>query len=462
VAIAIRHALKETANRLGLPRNAREVLAVGALLSVAFVLRLFLSQVLGLAGDLQSYVKWGASLTHHVSDFYAANPDDNYPPLINIIFALVDRLYMFLMHRLGVANPSLDPFTSRRAAVFMRLPFVLSDIGVTATLYLLGRRVTTTRWALACASLYAFSPGVILDGTLWAQSDGLLAFSLLLATIFAINRKPAWSGIMLGLGVVLKLFPVLYAPLLLVYLYRTGGLRYAARYSAAAVATVLVICLPFILPPHPQVALMLRNMQADFSLLPFVSVSAYNLWWMLGMQQANPAAHLVGPISISIVGWLLFGLVTTITMTRIWRKPSSEVLFLAMGTTAVAFFDLTTGQHERYIYPAIVMFLAAALYRRWHVLLFLVTSIAMFLDVGTTIIWNSAYSRPVVDVSAWNTFLGAHPKIYVAISIVDVFVLIVALLAMQDRVIAEGRTPSALTGVGASLARFLRAGRAGA
>jgi hypothetical protein len=134
VAVALRGSLKEASQRLGLSLDTRELVSIGIVLGVALVLRLYLSQVLGLAGDLTSYVRWGLNLPHQLSTFYTLNPDDNYPPLINFFYAIFDGVYTLSMHVLGVAYPSFDLYTSRQAAVFLRLPFVLSELAANAVL----------------------------------------------------------------------------------------------------------------------------------------------------------------------------------------------------------------------------------------------------------------------------------------------------------------------------------------
>jgi hypothetical protein len=143
---------------------------------------------------------------------------------------------------------------------------------------------------------------------------------------------------------------------------------------------------------------------------------------MLNLQRADPGTYLLPRITIDRAGWLLFGAVVVVTLIGIWRKRSPDALLLAMGITALAYFDLTVGQRERYVYPAIVLFLAAAFYYRWNLLLVLVTSVAMFLDLGATIVWNASYIRPGVDLSAWNTFLSAYPKLYIGISLINMVV----------------------------------------
>jgi hypothetical protein len=145
VAIALRGSLKQASQQLGISLNTHELVPLGIVLGVAFVLRLFLSQILGLAGDLTSYVNWGDSLPHTLLNFYTLHRDDNYPPFINLFFAVFDRFYTFGSRALGVHNPSLNLTASRPAAVFFRLPFVLSDIATSAVLYVVVRRVTTAR-----------------------------------------------------------------------------------------------------------------------------------------------------------------------------------------------------------------------------------------------------------------------------------------------------------------------------
>lgn len=106
---------------------------------------------------------------------------------------------------------------------------------VWATARLSGRRV----WD---AALVAASPLLIFQ--MFTNFDAL-------ATAFAIGgvlawsrRRPGWAGVLIGLGVAAKLYPLLLLGPLLVLGIRTGRLGELARTAAATVATWLLVNLP--------------------------------------------------------------------------------------------------------------------------------------------------------------------------------------------------------------------------
>ncbi len=96
--------------------------------------------------------------------------------------------------------------------------------------------------ARAQALMVALSPALILSAFInW----DLIAFALTALGIAAwAARRGGWAGVLLGLGVAAKFYPlVVFGPLLLLCL-RTGQLRQFARTLAAAVVAWLVVDLP--------------------------------------------------------------------------------------------------------------------------------------------------------------------------------------------------------------------------
>ena len=93
---------------------------------------------------------------------------------------------------------------------------------------------------------------MILDGAIWGQTDGVPIFFLLLAIVAIQAQRPVWAGALLGLAVMVKPQPVIFIPILLWYVLLTAGWRDLARASLAGLITILLICSPFLLPPHIQ------------------------------------------------------------------------------------------------------------------------------------------------------------------------------------------------------------------
>jgi uncharacterized membrane protein len=114
----------------------------------------------------------------------------------------------------------------------------------------LGLAWLTTLWATAGlagrrvwdAALVGASPLVIFQ--MFTNFDAL-ATALAVGGLLAwARRRPVLAGVLLGLGVAAKLYPVLLLGPLLVLGIRTGRLRELARTAAATVATWLVVNLP--------------------------------------------------------------------------------------------------------------------------------------------------------------------------------------------------------------------------
>src|SRR5262249_45110699 len=67
-----------------------------------------------------------------------------------------------------------------------------------------------------------------------------------------------------------------------------------------------------------------------------------------------------------------------------WHEGTPGKLYTLAGLYVLAFFDLTTMQHERYLFPAIALFLMASFYERGQVLFFRVCHLSSFTNMFLT------------------------------------------------------------------------------
>ena len=95
------------------------------------------------------------------------------------------------------------------------------------------------------ALLFALAPVLALDGTVnW---DLLAVAVTALALACWANRRVVWTGVLLGLAVSAKFYPLLLLVPLLALCWRAGRLREFGQTAAAAAGTWLVLNLPFML-----------------------------------------------------------------------------------------------------------------------------------------------------------------------------------------------------------------------
>jgi len=231
--------------------------------------------------------------------------------------SLSDLPRLFLARRVG---PGGLPYVSRvleypvGAGILFYLAAVVapSPVGVlvvtalaagvaaVAITVLLERRSGSRAWRWALASpllLYAF------------QNWDVFALLALVAGIAAYERRrPAASGVLLGLGTTVKVFPAVAVPVLAAHALARGDRRAAGRLVAGALATVALLN------------------------LPFAVADVHGWWWTFRFQGARPATW--GSPWRYVDGWL--GLPTHGgAAASLANTVSIAVLVVGLGALAV-------------------------------------------------------------------------------------------------------------------------------
>ncbi len=271
------------------------------------------------------------------------------------------------------------------------------------------------------AASYAFSPAVLCDGAFWGQTDGFPVLFILLALLCALRGAGVWAGVLFGLAVMFKPQPAIFAPLILLYLWRWSGWKQALQAIGGMLGAALVICSPYLLPPSPGIVDFYENVQT-WAAAGHASDNAFNLWFLLGARR-SPTQPYFAFISPTSLGLLLFFAVLALVLFGVWKSRSAHLLFLGAALLCVAFFVVTTLQHERYLYPALVLALAAAVTARSGWFFYAVPSITLGFNMLLTLIVLAPYNFGLgSDVAErWGAvIIGAA----LALSLVNIWLLV--------------------------------------
>jgi dolichyl-phosphate-mannose-protein mannosyltransferase len=251
--------------------------------------------------------------------------------------------------------------------------------------------------ALLASATYAVSPGILIVTLLWGQTDGAAVLLVALGLFFAYRRQGIWAGILLALAVGFKPQPAIFLPLALVYLYRWGGWREAVRGITSFTALSVLLWWPYLLPPRFEVLAYVKVLGQIVRVEgPTGSHGAFNLWYLLNAQWQPVAQPLLGPLSLQLVSAILFGLVMLVVLAGIWLDGSQRMLWAAAALLALGFFDVGTLQFERYLTPAVALFLLAAIFDRRYWPCYIAVSVMLFLNFAASI-FNCQCYRPVMD-----------------------------------------------------------------
>ena len=393
----------------------------------ALVLRVVLAVAVlpdsGHRSDLAILAQWANELAQNgPGAFY--RPDAGY-------FADYPPLYLYVLWATGVAGSWLSAGASPEYAPFvLKLPFILADLAAAWFLLLLVRRTIGWSAGLVAAALFLFNPAVVLISTVWGQNDPV-ATAAVLATLWLLaTDRLEWAAAAACAAMLVKFQYGFMVPLVGIVLIRralvgpagrTAGWRRAARAAAAGLATTILLCLPFgllpIAPWDPAHSLAARLAAANGA-FPGLTQNAFNLWMNpianvilsgpSGLTEGHVVDDTVSLIAIGGLGisaqWLgnvLFVAATVVALLFLrHRDDALAVCFVAL-TIAVAFFDLPTRIHERYLYPAVALVIPFLWARAAWRLAFVGLSVVLLLDaywVYTLPIGNAGPGRgPLAD-----------------------------------------------------------------
>jgi len=350
-----------------------------AILVAAVGMRIPLLTFRGYYSDLATYIGWGNTVVHHFFDIYTFRASTgvggfprgpgggggsiNYPPGMPYLFGVV--VFVYNQFVLPLSHTSLDVLVRQDGfgPFFAKIPLLLADVAAVALLYFWARRRRSERFALVVAAAYALSPAVLYDGALWGQTDALVALPLLVAVVALTSERYALAGVSLALALLLKPQPIIFAPLIALYIWRWASREQFVRFVVAGLLTGLLLLLPVILP-HFQLVDMVRNMQsASYNDNLSLSSDAFNFWWLIGYGQQAIGSTFLG-VKSGLVGDALFGAVTLLCAIQIWRRREPGMLVFGLAVQLFGFFLFMGGQHERYLFLFIPLALASIVLAR--------------------------------------------------------------------------------------------------
>ncbi len=334
---------------------------------VAFGLRLAIAHT---PGDRDNFIAFKMMLEnvtrYGVARAYDLDPVVGaYPPLHHYLLAAAGNLYWLL------ASPELD-MASRRLNFVMKIPTIMLDMAILATIlrYALGR--TATRRALLIGLAYAFNPGIVYVVAYHGQlGDPLFTLGVLLGVAGILAGRGAVAGAGAAAGLLTKPQAAAFAPFLLI-----AGLRHlrppralARAVIAGSVVTVAVLT-PFVLAG--TVPDMVRTVSTTIGHGPRISSLAFNLWWLVGWGRVwsiKDTELLLGLVPYRTVGLVLyFGLAQGLIVWKAWTARRKGDLALLAAFAGMAFFMLPTQIHENYLFPTFALLAIAAVHdtRAWR------------------------------------------------------------------------------------------------
>ena len=326
--------------------------------AAALILRVIISYVsFGYETDLNCFKSWGMQAASVLPwNFYDS------------IWCDYPAGYLYILAPLGlIGNIGIN------AEVFnalIKLPACLCDILSGVMIYKMGKEKIGEELSLAAAAIYLFSPATIVNSALWGQVDSVYTLLLITSLYFLINEKYYKSAAIFGLCITFKLQGIMFAP---IYLYvfiekfikDKSVLKKFIISVLVGIGTILIVFLPFTAKKGIfYIFELFKNTTGQY---PYASLNAFNLFSAIGANTYDNSTPFMllnfkawGNISI-VISVLLVGIIYI-------KGKGRGKLFSCSGLLISLIYAFSSDMHERYLFPAIILFLIAAVYennKKW-------------------------------------------------------------------------------------------------
>lgn len=374
--VAWRVVLRPGPESLLSPAAVRVLFATAVGLSV--LLRLALAYATdGVYTDITCFRTWATVAAERgLPGFYGTEMFVDYPPG-----------YVYVLWALGHLQRLLDlDVLSRAFLVLLKLPAILADVAGTALLYALARAEMPAPKAATLAALYAFSPVVLLNSSVWGQIDAILALLLVACLRLVGRRRYAAAAALLALAALTKPLALLLVPVGVAALVRERSGRLALRAAASAAALSAIVILPFALRQEPL--WIVRLYAGTLGSYPYATLNAPNVWTLVAGNWAPISTRVLG-VPAALWGWGALVVIALLAAVAALRARPVEDLWYGLALfTLSADYLLATKMHERYLFPAILLAAAAFATSGSPALFFLFAALGLSLFVGNAMVYD--------------------------------------------------------------------------
>jgi hypothetical protein len=234
--------------------------------------------------------------------------------------------------------------------IVVKFPFIISDIIITLLIYKIVNQVTNKKeLSEKAAFLWFLNPFVIWISAGWGMWDTLPALLSLAAFYLILKKKYALSAVFISLGVVSKLYPLLFVVPIIIYIQKTTGAEQKWKNSLTFISVFLVSILLVFLPYLSTIITFFSNYFLPTTITQTSGVIA---------DQVN------NPLGFGLTYWSLF------LLNRIFNFALSSsaisfgsifsILFFILSLALVYWKIMNFSPHDRAYDLAIIMFIPLA------------------------------------------------------------------------------------------------------
>lgn len=325
------------------------------LLAAALLVKLvFAAMYEGHGTDMNCFYVWSDMIFKNgIGRFYSLEGLTDYPPgYMTVLWVIAAIRHLF----------SIETVSSL-GRVLIKLVPVLSDVAAGVLLYILAKKKFSEGSSLLLSVTYVLNPIVVLDSSIWGQTDGVFTFFVLLTCYLCMEEKRIPAYFSFVIGVLFKPQMLIFTPILIwsiveQVLLRKPDLKKIGREltgGLSAIAAFFLLILPF------GIGKVMGQYVATLGSYKYCTINAYNLWALFGKNWSDQSGEFLG-IPYYRLGTLAIVMAVVLSGFVFFRlKEDKSRYFISMSVVVSTMFLFSVRMHERYLFPVVVLTLAAFL-----------------------------------------------------------------------------------------------------
>lgn len=357
------------------------------LMGLALIIKMILAaQYEGHGTDMNCFYAWSDMIFDNgIGKFYHLDAFTDYPPgYMAILWVIAAIRRIFSIETVSTAG-----------RVLIKLVPMLSDVAAGLVLYRLAKRKFSEGSSLLLSLAYVLNPIVVLDSSVWGQTDGVFTLFVLLTCYLCMEEKRIPAYFTFAAGVLIKPQTLIFTPILIwtivEQVFRKNFIREKLIRDliggVSAIAAIFILAAPF------GLGKVISQYMDTLGSYEYCTINAYNIWALFGKNWADQSGkflflqyHQWGTlaifVSVFLSGFIFFKL-----------KEDKSRYFLSMCAVVGTMFLFSVRMHERYLFPIIVLLLAAFLVKPTKELFFTYVgfSVVQLLNVGHVLYYFEEY-----------------------------------------------------------------------
>lgn len=385
-------------------KGCKRYIYIALVLGAALVVKLILAaHYKGYETDMNCFYSWSDMIYENgFGNFYSLDAFTDYPPGYMAILWVVE----FISRIFSIETASVA------SRVMIKLVPILADLGAGFVIWRMAKEKFSEGSACTLAGVYVISPIVLMDSSVWGQTDSVFTLCVLLVGMFCMQKKRIPAYFAFVIGAFIKPQTLIFAPILIwtiveqVFIEDFDIKKFVRDLigGLSAIALFFVMALPF------GVGAVMKQYIETLGQYEYGSVNAYNIWAFLGKNWASQDDIMFGlPLRVwGSVGLLAAVILSGVIFFILRKKNDESRYFASMAVVIGTMFLFSVRMHERYMFPIVVLVLAAFVIKpvREMYAVFAGFAFLQFMNVGhvyKNVVVNGASSAPtggIIGVTA--------------------------------------------------------------